>query len=448
MDGNQQIFISIASYRDRQLVPTVMDLVHKADEPSLLRFGICWQHGPDEEAPPFADDPLVRILDVPWQQSGGACWARAEAMKLWQGEQWFLQVDSHCRFARGWDTKLIRMAAQTGSPKPILSTYGNAFSPAEPGHEALEVLNGDPHLIAIEKFTDDGIPNLKPVAILDARKRSKPLAARFLAAGFLFAPGSLVQDVPYDPELYFFGEEISMTVRAFTAGYDLFHPIETLVWHDYIRSYAKRHWNDHEGPGHDVPGNEEPASQTAWTGLDTRSRNKVTALLAGDSSEVGGFGLGAARTLVEYEAFAGVSFRLRKMQNATRAACEPPNPPEPEDWPDRIYNWLVRTAVDPASLSPCAFDPSGFWMFTVLDESRREIRRHDFSKQELGDFTGKEAEIVLVCELQSGIIPVFWVLRPFSNERGWGIPIDGQFGEADYAIIREEDDPELTTRAI
>jgi Glycosyltransferase (GlcNAc) len=48
---------------------------------------------------------------------------RAEVMKLWRGEQWFLQVDSHCRFAAGWDDKLIRMAGQTGSPKPVLSTY-------------------------------------------------------------------------------------------------------------------------------------------------------------------------------------------------------------------------------------------------------------------------------------------------------------------------------------
>ncbi len=36
-----------------------------------------------------------------------------------------------------------------------------------------------------------------------------------------------------------------MTVRAFTHGYDLFHPCETIVWHDYVRKDAVKHWDDH-----------------------------------------------------------------------------------------------------------------------------------------------------------------------------------------------------------
>ncbi len=50
-EPGELIFISIASYRDIQLVPTVGDLLAKADVPALLRFGICWQHGPEEGRP-------------------------------------------------------------------------------------------------------------------------------------------------------------------------------------------------------------------------------------------------------------------------------------------------------------------------------------------------------------------------------------------------------------
>ena len=88
--NNELIFISIASYRDSQLVPTVEDLLAKADEPGLLRFGICWQHGAEAASLPFAGDERFRVMDVPWHESRGACWARAEAMKLWRGEQWYL----------------------------------------------------------------------------------------------------------------------------------------------------------------------------------------------------------------------------------------------------------------------------------------------------------------------------------------------------------------------
>ena len=104
------IFVSIASYRDPQLIPTVEDCMCKARRPEGLRFGICWQHGVEQTVLPFLQDERFRIRDVPWRESQGACWARAEVMKLWRGEDWFLQVDSHCRFAVGWDETLIRIA--------------------------------------------------------------------------------------------------------------------------------------------------------------------------------------------------------------------------------------------------------------------------------------------------------------------------------------------------
>ena len=80
------IFVSIASYRDPQLVPTVEDCLAKARYPEQLRFGICWQHGPEERPLLFASDPRVRLLDVDWRESRGACWARAQIMKLYAGE--------------------------------------------------------------------------------------------------------------------------------------------------------------------------------------------------------------------------------------------------------------------------------------------------------------------------------------------------------------------------
>jgi hypothetical protein len=113
------IFVSIAAYRDPQLVPTVTDCIAKARYPERLRFGICWQHSPAEDTLPLFHDDCFRILSIDWRESKGACWARSEVMKLWQGEEWFLQVDSHCRFAKDWDAMLVDGMKQTGSPKPI-----------------------------------------------------------------------------------------------------------------------------------------------------------------------------------------------------------------------------------------------------------------------------------------------------------------------------------------
>ena len=39
------IFVSVAAYRDPELLPTLADCLAKAREPDRLRFGICWQYG-------------------------------------------------------------------------------------------------------------------------------------------------------------------------------------------------------------------------------------------------------------------------------------------------------------------------------------------------------------------------------------------------------------------
>src|SRR5262245_39046834 len=104
------IFVSIAAYRGPQLGPTIRDCLHQARYPDDLRFGVCWQHGEDEPAIAEFADPRLRVIDVPWRESRGACWARAEIMKLWDGEEFFLQLDSHHRFTDGWDARLLELA--------------------------------------------------------------------------------------------------------------------------------------------------------------------------------------------------------------------------------------------------------------------------------------------------------------------------------------------------
>lgn len=71
----------------------------------------------------------MRVIDVPWNESRGVCWARAEIMKLWEGEDFFLQLDSHHRFVQNWDALLIAQAERTGAAKPLLSTYATPYDP-------------------------------------------------------------------------------------------------------------------------------------------------------------------------------------------------------------------------------------------------------------------------------------------------------------------------------
>ncbi len=73
------------------------------------------------------------------------------------------------------------------------------------------------------------------------RPLNGPIRVAFFAAGFTFSRGHRILRVPYDyhtPYL-FDGEETSMGVRAWTWGYDLYHPDTDIISHLYIPSKSK-----------------------------------------------------------------------------------------------------------------------------------------------------------------------------------------------------------------
>jgi len=227
--------------------------------------------------------------------------------------------------------------------------------------------------------------------------------------------------------LYFLGEEAAMTVRAFTSGYDLFHPCETIVWHDYVRADAAKHWDDH------VDGNDV---RREWSELDAHSKDKVRRLLGGEP--VGLYGLGSARTLGEYEAYAGLSFSLRKAQAYTSRAEEPPNPEIASDWAEQIYTWLVRIAVERAALPPGSLDAPAFWYAGIADEHGNEIYRQDLSTAELRPLLSGPSKIVLVLEFQSGSIPSTWTLWPVGRSGDWLPKLTRPLADEDYTIVIED----------
>ena len=74
-----KIFVQIASYRDPELRPTLNDLFDKADKPDNLKVCVAWQHSSDDKwdtLDEYVNDERVNILDIPYSESEGACWAR------------------------------------------------------------------------------------------------------------------------------------------------------------------------------------------------------------------------------------------------------------------------------------------------------------------------------------------------------------------------------------
>ena len=404
--AEQQIFISVAAYRDPNLVATISDCLAKASEPDRLRFVICWQHGPEEQLPEWMRAPQFQILDVDWRESRGGCWARAAIMKQWAGEDWFLQIDSHHRFAQDWDTILVGQAALADSPKPLLSAPAPAFTIGEPPPAAM------PLRAEFTGFRADGIPDIR-VGVMEPDGRRTPVRARSVCGHLLFAPGSFARDVPYDPEMYFSWEETTIAVRAFTHGYDLFHPAAVVTWHEYTRAYRVKHWDDHTGKQDGV---------LPWYRLRQQAIAKVADFFANPMARP--FGLGPERTFADYEDYAGVSFRHRRVQDYTRLNKEPPNPPTDPGWAERVKDHRIEIAVDIPLLPEAATKDPVLWYVGIHDSDGRELYRQDASAEDLARLLAEDrSRVRFIRQFTSEAVPTSWTVLPLSTSAGWLPPI-------------------------
>src|SRR5579859_5950607 len=306
-----RIFVNIAAYRDRDCVNTIEDLFAKARWPDRLFIGVCWQSlSPDDDD----CDPLgrhaehCRILRFDVAQAEGACWARHQAQSLWRGEEYVLQIDSHMRFVEHWDEKLLAMLAACDSPRPVLSNYPAAFTPPNQiDSQVVSVLNA-------AGFDDDGILKLGSEGLAPADVPDVPQPTAFVGAGFIFGPSAWITDVPYDPYLYFQGEEITLAARLYTHGWDIFVPSDVLAYHDY-----------NNRPDRPKRGTE----RRDWPTLNKRSVSRVRHMLSMEESDdpevvrdLDRYGLGTRRTLARYQALTGINFRDRTIGGKTTAELE------------------------------------------------------------------------------------------------------------------------------
>ena len=134
-------------------------------------------------------------------------------------------------------------------------------------------------------------------------KLDKPIPAFFVSGHFFFTYGTHCKD-QNDPNLYFAGDEISLSIRSFTLGYDLFHPHRSLIWHEYTREGRVKHWDDFADKNNNK-------LKKAWHELDHESKRRLRQLLQIEDNgiDLKEYGLGNNRSFAEYEKFTGINFK-------------------------------------------------------------------------------------------------------------------------------------------
>ena len=313
------IFISIASYQDPLLVSTIWSAYSNACNKNDLIFSICDQ----------SDNP-IKINELPFAQqirydhvdplfAKGPCWARHRAQSFYQDEDYFLQIDSHTQFLPNWDVlfqeALLKIEAEQENDsyftKPIITSYPRGFKVLDFDKGLFELHTGDKHTQVITYRKDSlfsrgsfsrqiGMPT----------KHSEITHAFLMAAGCIFTRGKFITEIPYDPKYYFYGEELSMALRAFTHGFSFFHIPDVPLFHlytDVSNLPRKLHWDPEDDKNRAVK----------WHELEKNSLGRLDDLFAGNIED--SMGLGPERSLEDYALLSGIDLKNKKVLDLSKA---------------------------------------------------------------------------------------------------------------------------------
>jgi hypothetical protein len=294
------IFIQIPSYHDYEIGRTVRDAIKKSSGNNIINFGLHVSYYKNNDLDiPNLDNVKVKISEAPENLGQGT--SRYIANEFYNGEDYYLQIDSHTRFAKNWDESFIEnynLYKELGL-KPVLSCYPGSYEYGENGLTSFNESANVSYTDFIEElsFLNNGhIPHQRAVP-----NPPENIFTRSVSGGSIFSDGSIAEIKP-NKDMYFWGEEILTAVRLYTHGYDLLLPKKQNLYHLYYDS-SKREKNQRRQVGEDFP--------DLIRDIDKKSNYELGRIL--DNSIIGPDALGSARTLKEYELFAGINFIDKKI---------------------------------------------------------------------------------------------------------------------------------------
>jgi glycosyltransferase involved in cell wall biosynthesis len=402
-----KIFVQIAAYRDPELLPTLKDMLANAKYPDNLVICICNQYDDKKALNKYRKDPRFKIIDIPYQESKGVCWARNMVQQKYNGEKYTLQIDSHHRFVKNWDAELIKMIKvlqKKGHKKPLLTGYIPSYNPENDPAGRVQV----PWKMDFDRFIPEGAVFFLPSSIDNFKELDGPIPSRFYSAHFCFTVGEFSKEVQHDPEYYFHGEEISIAVRAFTHGYDLFHPHKIIAWHEYTRKGRTKQWDD----------DKEWCSRNNNSHLRNRKLFGMDGLV--QDIDFGIYGFGNVRTLTDYEKYAGISFAKRAVQQYTLSNELAPNPKYiSESEYEKSFLSIFKHCID-ISYDSVPEKDYDFWAVAFHDKDDNTLYREDVVEDDIKVYFNDADNYCKVWkEFQTKERPAYWVVWPHSKTKGW-----------------------------
>lgn len=248
MKIENSIYLSIASYMDLELIDTVYSALSNAKNTKNIFVSICSQD--EDNAHPNLEG-LFHLFNVlgfnyirmNYKDARGVGFARSKAQEaLNKDHEFYIQVDSHTQFLQDWDIKLIdyykkletywdsKIILTHYPPSYVYTDYGNIRMPDKPETTCVRVQYSQNEDLFYE-------PKYK-----DWQGNEYGDYHAYFCAGFAFGRSEYFLETPYDPEIYFNGEEQTLSIRFYCRDIKLISPESGYVFHHYDGTRRSRNW--------------------------------------------------------------------------------------------------------------------------------------------------------------------------------------------------------------
>ena len=293
------IFVQIPSYHDFELPKTIFNALDQSCGYHTINFGIHHSfYKKDEIYIPNLPNIKKIVSEAPTNIGMGV--GRNLANSLYNGEDYYLQIDAHCRFDKNWDHSLITYLKEfqnCGIKKPLLSTYPGEYFYNERLEEFVDYTAISNYISFTEfpdRFKESLIPSQTAVSNTNSSVQSS------ISGGYIFSTGEF-STVGFNDKVAFWGEEILIAAAAWTRGFDLLIPPKPHIYHLYFNHEAEFQRNGRRHVWNDFP--------ELWAPMDVESKKEVNDILS--TGRVGPQALGTERSLKDYGIYAGLDFTNR-----------------------------------------------------------------------------------------------------------------------------------------
>lgn len=290
----KSIFVQIASYQDHELEPTIIDCLEKSSGKYEIYFGVCLVFNAGNIKIPNV--PNLKIIMNKAPNSLGVGKARYLANTLYEGQDYYQQIDSHTRFVNNWDEEIVNCYElyKENNLNPVVTTY-----PARYWYEDNDLkLDTNLSVTYIDYKHDDEALFKSKKFLHQIAKANEPnnIFTKSISGGSVFSSGEVHKIIP-NKKMFNWGEEMLYAIRLFTHGYDLVLPQKQHLFHLYYDA-AKPEGNKRTLSGHDFP----QLTQQIFEESYEEVRRIITGNIIGPQE------LGSVRTLKQYEIYADISF--------------------------------------------------------------------------------------------------------------------------------------------